>query len=140
MKYENALESYAKAKTLNGNKLQQVVMLYDGCLTAMQKAKSAIEGKDVEARYNNLDKAAQIVSGLQASLDYEKGGDVSKILDEYYDSIYYRIMSLHMNQELAVCDSVLNEIKVMRNAWAEIEAGATTDNAANDQGSSEILA
>ena len=83
-------QAYAAA-TQTVAKTKQVVMLYDGVIRFLQQAKEAISEKRIEDRYNLLIKASAIISGLQSCLDFEKGGDIAKVLYNFYVNIDGRI-------------------------------------------------
>lgn len=68
-------------------KTRQVVMLYDGAIRYMQQAKQAINNKEIEERYKLLVRVSEILMGLQSALDFEQGGDVARILYDFYSLI-----------------------------------------------------
>lgn len=102
-------------------KTRQVVMLYDGAIRFIQQAKEAIQENRVQDRYNLLVKASDIVLGLQGCIDFEQGNDVAKVLYDFYSSIDHRIISLHRNQTPELCDQLVKELKMMRDAWDRID-------------------
>jgi len=101
-------------------KTQQIVMLYDGAIRFMLQAREAMERGDVELRYRRLVRVGEIVMGLQASIDFETGGGVAPILYDFYSSIDMRILALHQNNDLEQCDSIVADLREMRNVWAAI--------------------
>ncbi len=103
-------------------KMRQIVMLYDGAIRFMRQAKLAIEEGRIEDRYNLLTKASEVILGLQGCLDFERGGEVAQILYDYYSSLDARILSIHRSQSIETCDSVIADLKEMRDAWEAIEA------------------
>lgn len=113
-------QAYATA-ALTVGKVRQVVMLYDGTVRLVQKAMDAIGREDWETRFNTLAKASEIISGLQNSLDFENGGEISKLLYDYYASLDARIFSVHRNNDLKVCESIIKELRMMRDAWDAID-------------------
>jgi flagellar protein FliS len=96
-------------------------MLYDGAISAMQQAKEAITAGHIEARFNLLTKATNILMGLQSSLDFEAGEQVSAVLYDYYSNLLFRINQLHRTRDLAQCDGVIEDLKSMRGLWDEID-------------------
>ncbi|MCQ6468560.1 flagellar export chaperone FliS, partial [Vibrio parahaemolyticus] len=79
-------KAYAAANMTVG-KTRQVVMLYDGVMRFVQQAIEAIKKEDYETRYNLLVKSSEIITGMQNSLDFENGGEIAKLLYDYYASI-----------------------------------------------------
>lgn len=105
---------------------RQIVLLYDGIIRLVQQAKEAIAEKRIEDRYNLLIKASELVSGLQACLDFEKGEDIARILYGYYSSIDARLFAIHRTNSENDCDDVLGDLKQMRDAWSEIDKNQTS--------------
>jgi flagellar secretion chaperone FliS len=106
-------------------KTRQVVMLYDGAIRFCQQAKDAIEKKNIQERYNSITKACDIITGLQLCLDFESGGNVAKLLYDYYAGLDMRLMMVHSNNDVKLVDSCIDNLKVMRDAWLEVDEKST---------------
>lgn len=104
---------------------RQIVMLYDGVLRNLQSAREAMQKNSVEERFNGLVKASEIIFGLQGCLDYEQGGDVAKVLDNFYTLMDLRVFALHRDPDPAACDQVMLDIRRMRDVWDEIDRAQT---------------
>lgn len=113
-------QAYAAA-TQTVARTRQIVMLYEGAIRFVQQAKEAIAEKRIEDRYHLLVRASDIIIGLQGCLDFENGGDIAKILYQYYSSIDSRIFSIHRDNSLQTCDDVIADLKRMRDVWHEID-------------------
>lgn len=113
-------KAYAAASMTVG-KTRQVVMLYDGAIRFVQQAIEAIGREDYETRYNLLTKTSEIITGLQNSLDFENGGDIAKLLYDFYASLDARLFSVHRSNSVPVLESVTKELRMMRDAWHEID-------------------
>ena len=119
-------QAYAAA-TMTVGKTRQVVMLYDGIIRMVSQSIEAIKKGDFETRYNLLVRASEVVAGLQNSLDFENGGEISGLLFDYYSGIDARIFSVHRSNDIAVCEQVIKELKTMRNVWDEIDRGKNAE-------------
>lgn len=115
--------AYARTSHLV-RKTKQVVMLYDGAIRSVKQARAAIENGDIQARYNALVNACDIIAGLQVSLDFERGGEITKLLYDYYAGLDMRLMSLHQKQDLAMCDLCISHLTMMRDAWEDVDSAA----------------
>ncbi len=131
----NQYQAYAAA-TQTVAKTKQIVMLYDGAIRFIQQAKEAIQSKRIEDRYRLLTRASDVISGLQGCLDFENGGQIAKILYQYYGSIDRRIFSIQHNNSLETCDEVVEDLKQMRDVWQEIDISQ----AANENAQAAIMA
>jgi flagellar secretion chaperone FliS len=115
-----------KAVSHMDRKTRQVVMLYDGAIRFCQQAKAAIENNNVQERYNSLTKACDIITGLQLCLDFENGGDIAKLLYDYYSGLDMRLMLVHTNNDAKTVESCIDNLKVMREAWLEVDEKENT--------------
>jgi flagellar protein FliS len=123
----NPIKAYSKANN-TAAKTRQVVMLYDGAIRFLQQAKDAMEKipgdlSAIETRYNKLTKAAEIIMGLQACLDFDTGGDAAKILYDFYAGVDMRILTLHRTNDVKHCEQLIEEIRRMRDTWDQIDRG-----------------
>ncbi len=123
---QNAYKAYNKAFHTVG-KTRQVVMLYDGAIRFLKQAKEAMEQKKIMKRYRLLTRVSEIILGLQASLDFDNGQAVAKTLYDFYSSVDARILTLHRTNDAASCQALIDELKEMRDAWATIDQGVSTD-------------
>jgi flagellar protein FliS len=122
--YKNAIQKYATTHhTIN--KTRQIVMLYEAAIRYTQIGRESIINKDIQERYNNIEKASNIITGLQNCLDFEQGGEIAKLLDSFYFSIFMRLMNIQMDNDLALCDSVIKELNMMKEAWEEVDQTAS---------------
>jgi flagellar protein FliS len=120
MLYDKITNKYVIAQQ-NAGDARQIIMLYDGVIKIINQARNAIEDNQIQIRYNLLEKAAAIINGLQTAINFELGGDIAKILDNYYSSIYAKIMLVQVNNDINLLIKVREEIITMRDSWLEVE-------------------
>lgn len=91
-----------------------ISLLLDGARVAVIKAKIHLENDQIAERGLAISKAIDIVdTGLKASLDHEKGGEVAAQLAQTYDLILYHLMqaNLHADKErLAIAENMLTTL------------------------------
>ena len=106
-------------------KTRQVVMLYDGVIRNLQQACEAMKHNQVEERFKKLLRASEIIIGLQSSLDFENGESAARILYDFYSSIDSRMLTLHRTCDIALCNTLIEELKEVREMWDKIDRGET---------------
>lgn len=117
-------QAYAAA-TQTVARTKQIVMLYDGIIRFLQHAKEAIQQNRIEDRYHMLTRATEVLMGLQACLDFENGGQIARVLYNFYSNIDSQIFAIHRTNSAEACDNVIAELRKMRDVWHEIdESGA----------------
>ena len=117
----------------NVTKTRQVVMIYDGLISMVLQARKAIEEESPEDRFNALQRACMVVLGLQAALDYERGGEISRMLDDFYFGIDSRLMRLNREPNLKALDGIVKEVRMMREAWVEVDQQSSAAGSESDQ-------
>lgn len=141
MSYNHQSLKYAAYKTAqyNVSKTRQIVMLYDGALRFIQKAIEAIKANDIQERYNNLHKASKIMMGLQASLDFDNGGEIATILDQYYYSIDIRLIRAQGKNDLEAVQQIKKEVQMMKEAWDEVDQMTTLSEHLDDKQKDNVV-
>lgn len=115
----SALSAYQAASKMTTS-LGAVVLLYDGMIKEVGKAKAAIAEERIEDRFNATQKACKILLGLQSHLDFERGGDVSLMLDQFYHTIFRDLQQINMKNSAEVCDDVITALGEVRASWAQL--------------------
>jgi flagellar biosynthetic protein FliS len=130
--YRKSFETVSKTK--------QVIMLYDSAISAIYQAKTSIEAGDFQERYNNLERAFLIVSGLKNCLDHNSAPDISKTLHGWYSSLEMKLLSIHNSNSTADCESCIGYLKTMREAWVEVDNQVEAEEAPNNFSSDATMA
>jgi flagellar protein FliS len=103
-------------------KTRQVVMLYDGAIRFLRQAEVAIDEKKIEERFKLLQRASEIIVGMQSSIDFDNGGDVAQTLHRFYTGISMRITAVNFEKDAKkACIDVIEELKQMRDIWDSID-------------------
>jgi flagellar protein FliS len=96
-------------------------MLYDGALQFMEAGKAAMARKDLQEQSNNLQRAQKIVTHLMATLDMEKGGEVSKNLLPLYHYVYERLVYANINDQAPPIDESISIFSELREGWSKLD-------------------
>lgn len=123
MNAKSALGAYKATKNdlaLTDASPQRLIgLLLDRALEHVSKASGSMQRGEVAPTGEAIGKAMTIISSLQASLDYEQGGDIATNLDSLYD---------YMNQRLlqATSEKNMDHLKEVSRLLHEIKAGWDT--------------
>lgn len=105
---------------------QLVVMLYDGVLTALDKAEAALAGKpDIELSHQEFTRAQAIVMELLSTLDLS-AGSVAQSLAALYEYAHYQLVRANIGKDFQPATPVRGIFADLREAWVEITASETT--------------
>lgn len=112
-----------------------ILMLHDGAILAINTASIAMEAKDIAKKGGEISKAIEIInSGLQRSLNFEVGGELSERLDSLYDYMCRRLLHANLKNDQQALKEVADLLQDLRGAWEKIgdeqaPPPATGDNA-----------
>ncbi|HOU78784.1 MAG TPA: flagellar export chaperone FliS [Syntrophales bacterium] len=120
--YQNVAYTYREANVLTANPLKLVIMCYDGAINSLKIAREAYLKKDYETKAKALQKTLDIIHELDASLDMEKGGDISKNLRGLYLFMNQALIEADLKRDLKVFDRIIGLLEELLSAWAAIGA------------------
>ncbi len=100
---------------------QLVIMLLDGAMEAINRARGAIRSHDVEAKGKAIRKAVAIVDeGLKSCLNLEAGGELARNLSDLYAYITTRLTQANLRSDEAALEECVNLLTPIREAWMSI--------------------
>ena len=76
--YNKYIKQYQASNVNTATPEKLMILLFDGALQFLQKAKTAIAENNIEERTENIDGARKILRELMRTIDLENGNDVSK--------------------------------------------------------------
>jgi len=96
---------------------QLIVMLFDGALERIAIAKGAIDRNDIELKGSRIGSAIDIIDGLKASLDMDKGGDIAANLTDLYSYMQRRLLEANVESSISHLNEVAGLINEVKSAW-----------------------
>jgi flagellar protein FliS len=121
---QRAMSAYGQAaETLPP--ARQIVLLYDGAIRRIKEARQALELGRINDRCIAVHKAAAIIDALHACLDYERGGEIARHLDQIYTYIGFRLQRINLNGDVTICDELVLRLGELRASWAQIAESGT---------------
>jgi flagellar protein FliS len=118
---QRALASYGDVKVTTGvagaDNIQLIQMLFDGLIESLATAKGHMERGSIIEKSKSLSRAGRIVVGLQGALDFEKGGEIARNLNELYAYITRRLFHINAHNDFDALKEVHNLMNEIRQAW-----------------------
>lgn len=97
-----------------------IQMLLDAALEKIAKAKGFMVNKKIQEKGENIGLAISIIDALRASLDMQRGGEVSQNLENLYEYMTRRLTEANVRNDVALLDEVANLISPIKEAWDSI--------------------
>lgn len=126
MSYQEAYSSYhatnLDAQTSRASPVELVLLLTDGLLEELARARAHIVGKRYEQRATSINKCVDIINGLSSSLDFESGGAVVANLANLYEFCVTHLNAAGVKQDPKMVDEVVKIMTTIRQGWAGVQA------------------
>ena len=127
--YNKYIKQYQTNNITTATPEKLMIMLFDGAIQFLQKAKIAIEEKNLNERSTNITMARNIIRELMRTIDLENGNDVSKSLFNLYGKIANNLIKANVTRNAKLIDDALEDLMNIR--WGfqkaiEIQSGTTT--------------
>jgi len=107
--YESALES--------SGQLDMIKLLFDALIDSVVDAEGHLINRRLEARARAVSKAQNILLGLRNTLDFDKGAEVARNLDDLYDYCLRRLTHGHARNDQEAFREVRELMHSIKEAW-----------------------
>ena len=94
------------------------LMLYNGCLKFLGKAKIAITEKNIQEKNINLQKAQKIIQELMVTLNMNI--EISKSMMQMYEYMNHRLIEANINNDVKVIEEVEGYTQEFRDTWKQV--------------------
>ena len=120
-KINSALSQYQSVSVSSGvedaTPHRLIQMLMEGALDKIATAKGHLLHGEMAEKGRHISWAISIISGLQSSLDMEKGGEISSNLDDLYDYMVRRLAEASAQNDPKILDEITSLLVEVKSAW-----------------------
>jgi len=113
------------AEVSEANPHRLIQMLFDAALDRIAIARGAMHHGDIAVKGARISRAIQIIDGLRAHLDREKGGEIAANLDALYDYMERRLAEANLRDDVQILDEVSNLLREIKSGWDAIPQQGT---------------
>lgn len=110
------------AQAAQASSVQLVLMLTDGLLEEMVRARAHIEARRYELKARSLERCIELLNGLSGALDTDSGEPVVENLAQLYDYCAERLNQAGFRLEPALVDEVIGLVTTLRDGWQGMQA------------------
>ncbi|MFS0783683.1 flagellar export chaperone FliS [Bacillus sp. 1P06AnD] len=118
MAANNPYKTYEQNSVNTASPAELTLMLYNGCLKFITKAKIAIAKGQFEEKNMNIQKAQNIIRELMVTLNMDV--DVSKNMMTLYDFMMQRLSDANIQNDSAPLDEVEGLVVEFRDTWKQV--------------------
>jgi flagellar biosynthetic protein FliS len=115
---------YLENMVANANPVRLIIMLYEKAINCLENALEIGDTEDFDMqrnKYEEMGRALEIISVLDAVLDMEKGGEIAKSLREIYRSLIDELTHQMLKEDKERLERVIKILRNLKSAWEEVE-------------------
>ena len=101
-----------------------VGLLYEEAVSALRATAWAAENGRFAVKNEKLARATAVLFALEAGLDFEKGGDVSRTLATFYHGLRQQIVRASLGADPAPFRAAADSLEEIAGAWASVRAAS----------------
>lgn len=121
----NGTQAYAKigveSAVMSASQQQLVVMLFDGALSALVRARLFLQDGNMEGKGLSLSKAINIIeNGLKQGLAEGSGDELTDNLLGLYAYMVRRLLQANLRNDVEAIEEVEGLLRNIADAWKEI--------------------
>ncbi|AMG58971.1 flagellar export chaperone FliS [Pantoea vagans] len=118
-------KAYAKigveSAVMSASHQQLVVMLFDGALSALIRARLFMQDGNIEGKGNSISKAINIIeAGLKEGLAENRGDELADNLLDLYNYMTRRLLQANLHNDVAAVEEVEGLLRNIADAWKEV--------------------
>ena len=118
-------KAYAKigveSAVMSASQQQLVVMLFDGALSALIRARLFMLDGNIEGKGNSISKAINIIeAGLKEGLTENRGDELADNLLDLYNYMTRRLLHANLNNDVTAVEEVEGLLRNIADAWKEV--------------------
>jgi flagellar protein FliS len=111
--------TYRENAVRSATPIELVVILFDAAIEDMRRAVSAIQASDVEERANAVRHAMLVLQQLQGTLDFERGGQVARQFEQFYNLIRAKLLESQLRNSPELIGQQIQFMSEVRDCWVE---------------------
>lgn len=112
------VRTYLKNRILNASPMELIIILYEGAITSLKKAKQLAAAKDRPGMCEQVIRAQDMVRELRDSLDMSRG-QIADGLFRLYGFMLQRLIKANLEKEAKYIDEVLLMLTDLKNTWLQ---------------------
>ncbi|UOV19757.1 flagellar export chaperone FliS [Pantoea agglomerans] len=118
-------KAYAKigveSAVMSASQQQLVVMLFDGALSALIRARLFMQDGNIAGKGNSISKAINIIeAGLKEGLTENRGDELADNLLDLYNYMTRRLLHANLNNDVTAVEEVEGLLRNIADAWKEV--------------------
>ena len=108
---------YLRDAVMTATPEQLQLMLYDGAIRFALQARDAILAKDYSTSYEKLTRTQNIISEMQAGLNYDVNPELCERVAAIYNFLFRKLVDANVNRDVDAIDDAVKVLRIERETW-----------------------
>lgn len=121
---------YSQAQVTSVDHKRLLMLVFEGGLRFLRQAREALAAEDLHRFGEALSRSQAIISELQATLDFERGGDIAPSLHRLYDFMLLHLVDANASRSVRHMDDVVRLFETVVGAYRTVIEGGVGASAA----------
>jgi len=124
MAMKNALDAksaYRENAVHGASAIGLVILLFDAAMEDMRRAAAAMQANNLEERATAVRHAMLVLQQLQGTLDFQKGGQVARQFEQFYNLIRAKVLEAQLRNSVELMQQQIRFMSEVRVCWVEAE-------------------
>jgi len=117
MSYATQTSSYREMELQSASPERLVVVVFEQLVVNLERARIAMERKDIELRVTSLRRARDLVTELLVTLDFEQGGALANQLADLYQYMLYELVDIGQRGDVVTMRKLVNIATSLRDGF-----------------------
>jgi len=117
MSYATQSSSYRDMEIQSASPERLVVFVFEQLVVNLERARLAMERKDIELRVTSLRRARDLVTELLVTLDFEQGGALANQLADLYQFMLVQLVDIGQRQDVVTLRKLVNIAASLRDGF-----------------------
>lgn len=118
MSYASQTSSYREMEIHAASPERLLVIVFEQLVVNLERARIAMERKDVELRVVSLNRARNLVAELLSTLDFEQGGPLAVELADLYQFMLQELVDVGRRNDVVTTRKLVNIASHLRDGFA----------------------
>lgn len=114
------IQQYRKTQVSTMDQGRLVLMVYEAAMSSIKMAKNRLQQRDLNGKGSYISRAIGLVAELRASLDWERGGEITPNLDRLYLFVSDQLNEANVQNDEKPLDAALRVLTTLYEGWTEI--------------------
>ncbi len=120
MRTQAVRQHYLATQVATADRLQLVVMLYEGAIGFLEQAKEGMAAQDAARKGRYLGKALDILAELSASLNFSESRELASQLFQLYTFMTQHLTRANLNWDIKAVEQVIAMLTTLKDAWQNV--------------------